>query len=168
MTQWSRAELAAAFEHYQETVRRAADSGDWSLFSDLFVEDADYNEHAYGRFTGRAAIRDWIIQTMTTFPGSSMVAFPISWSVIDEDRGWIVCEVQNVMADPGDGSLHQEPNITILRYAGDNLFAAEEDVYNPGRYLPMVQNWARVAESHGRLPDEGRQWLERISPARSA
>ena len=168
MTRWSRAELEAAFEHYQQTVRRAASTGDWALFSELFVDDADYIEHAYGQFSGRAEIRDWIIRTMTTFPGSAMVAFPISWYVVDEERGWIVCEVQNVMADPGDGSVHQEPNITILRYAGDHLFASEEDVYNPARYLPMVQAWARVADAHGRLSDEGKQWVARMSPPRSA
>jgi hypothetical protein len=165
MTRWSRAELESAFEHYQATVRRAASTGEWSLFSDLFVEEADYFEHAYGRFAGRTEIREWIIQTMTTFPGSAMVAFPMSWYVVDEERGWIICEVQNVMADPGDGSVHQEPNITILRYAGGNLFESEEDVYNPARYLPMVQQWARVADAHGRLPDEGRAWLDRMSPA---
>jgi hypothetical protein len=168
MTRWSRAELESAFEHYQETVRRAVRSGDWSLFSDMFVEDADYNEHAYGRFSGRDAIRRWVIRTMTTFPGSSMVAFPMSWYVIDESRGWIICEVQNVMADPGDGSLHQEPNITILRYAGENMFSSEEDVYNPARYLPMVVEWAAVARAHGRLPAEGQEWLDRMGPARSA
>ena len=159
MTPWSRAELEAAFEHYQETVRRAAATGDWALFSDLFVEDADYNEHAYGRFTGRPAIREWIIRTMTTFPGSSMVAFPISWYVVDEARGWIVCEVQNVMADPGDGSVHQSPNLTILHYAGYNQFSHEEDVYNPMRFMEMVARWAAVADSNGRLPDDARPWV---------
>ena len=168
MTQWTRAELEAAFEHYQATVREIASSRDWARFADLFTADADYIEHAYGRFSGHDEIRTWIVRTMTTFPGSSMISFPISWYVVDEQRGWIVCEVQNVMADPGDGSIHQEPNITILKYAGDNRFSSEEDVYNPARYLPMVQNWARVAAAHGRLPDEGRMWLDRMSPAWSA
>src|ERR1700676_234638 len=114
MTSWTRAELESAFENYQETVRGIAKSGDWSVFADLFTEDADYNEHAYGRFRGRDAIRRWVIRTMTSFPGNCMVSFPISWHVLDDERGWIVCEVQNVMGDPGDGSLHQEPNLTVL------------------------------------------------------
>jgi hypothetical protein len=160
----SRAELEAAFEHYQQTVRRAAASGDWTLFADLFTEDADYNEHAYGRFQGRDAIRDWVVGTMTSFPGNCMTSFPMGWHVIDEDRGWIVCEVLNRMADPGDGSVHQEPNLTILHYAGGNLFGYEEDVYNPARYLPMVIGWARLAAEHGRLPDDGRAWLDAVAP----
>jgi hypothetical protein len=63
------------------------------------------------------------------------------------------------MADPGDGSVHEEPNITILRYAGDGLFSNEEDVYNPARYLPMVQAWAKIADAHGRLPEGGSEWV---------
>jgi hypothetical protein len=154
-----RAELEAAFEHYQATVRRAYAEGDWTLFAGLFTEDAGYLEHAYGRFAGRAAIEAWAVRTMTTFPGNAMVDFPVGWAVLDEARGWIVCEIENVMPDPGDGSVHQSPNLTILHYAGDNVFSYEEDVYNPMRFLTMVAGWARIAEQHGRLPDDARPWL---------
>ena len=152
-------ELADAFEHYQATVRRAVAERDWTLFAGLFTEDATYNEHAYGRFSGRPAITDWAVRTMTTVPGNAMVGFPISWSVLDEERGWIVCEVQNVMADAGDGQVHQSPNLTILHHAGGNQFCAEEDVYNPMRFMEMVAAWAAVAEQHGRLPDDARPWV---------
>jgi hypothetical protein len=156
-----RAELAAALEHYQATVRRAAAERDWTLFAGMFTEDATYNEHAYGRFSGRPAIDDWVVRTMTSFPGNVMTGFPITWSVFDVDRGWIVCEVQNVMADPGDGSLHQSPNLTILHYAGNNRFRHEEDVYNPARFVEMVAGWAAVATAHDRLPADARQWVAR-------
>jgi hypothetical protein len=152
-------ELADAFEHYQATVRRACAAQDWTLFAGLFTDDAVYTEHAYGRFTGRPAITEWAVRTMTTFPGNAMVAFPISWSVLDEERGWVVCEVQNVMADAGDGKIHQSPNLTILHHAGGGRFSAEEDVYNPMRFIEMVARWAAVAEQHGRLPDDARPWV---------
>jgi hypothetical protein len=157
----ARAELEDAFAGYQATVRRAAAEHDWALFADSFTEDAQYLEHAYGAFSGRAAIREWAVRTMTAFPGNAMVDFPIGWSVLDDERGWIVCEVGNVMADPGDGSRHSSPNITILHYAGDGLFSYEEDVYNPMRFLRMVAEWAGVADAHGRLPDDARPWLAR-------
>jgi SnoaL-like domain len=161
---FSRDELESAFEHYQTIVRRAAAAHEWTLFAELFTEDATYNEHAYGQFSGRPAIAAWAVRTMTTFPGNAMVAFPITWYVLDAVRGWIVCEVQNVMPDPGDGSLHQSPNVTILHYAGNDLFSHEEDVYNPMRFMAMVSKWAAVAREHGRLPEDGRPWLAKYGP----
>ncbi|WP_395693394.1 nuclear transport factor 2 family protein [Nocardioides sp.] len=158
-TPWPRAELEAAFQHYQDEVDRIAGSGDWARFADLFTEDATYREHAYGDFAGREAIRGWIVSTMTTFPGSAMPRFPITWHVVDEDRGRIVCEVWNDLVDPGDGERHGAANITILTYAGDGLWSREEDVYNPATFLRATRRWAKVADAHGRLSEEGRAWL---------
>jgi hypothetical protein len=160
MGEWTRAELAEAFEHYQAQVDKAAATGDWDLFAELFAEDATYDEHAYGHFDGREQIRAWIHQTMTTFPGNAMVGFPPRWSTIDEDKGWVVCDIRNVMRDPGDGSVHEASNITILRYAGDGLWANEEDVYNPAHFLTMVQQWCQVAEAHGTLPGDARGFIQ--------
>ncbi len=164
MSRWTRAELEAAFEHYQEQVRRATASGDWSLFADLFTEDATYVEHAYGTFCGRDQIRDWAIETMTTPPGSWMTGFPPAWHVIDEERGRIVCDIRNLMPDPGDGSGHEAGNITILGYAGDNRFDYEEDVYNPAKFVQMLQDWGRAADRNGRLPDGAAAWLDAAIP----
>ena len=35
------------------------------------------------------------------------------------------------MKDPGDGSVHESPNLSVLKYAGDGLWSYEEDAYNP-------------------------------------
>jgi hypothetical protein len=164
MSKWSCAELEAAFEGYQQQVRRAVGSGDWSLFADLFTPDALYKEHAYGTMRGTDEIRDWVIGTMTAAPGCWMVDFPPAWHVIDEDRGRIVCEIRNIMADPGDGSVHEAGNITILGYAGDGLFDYEEDVYNPARFVEMVESWGRAAAKHGGLPDGADVWLDAAIP----
>jgi hypothetical protein len=164
MATWTRGELASGFQHYQDTVRRAGETGDWNLFADLFTQDAVYYEHAYGRFEGREQIRPWIIHTMTTFPGSCMPWFPIRWSVLDEERGWIVCDIRNLMRDPGDGSEHEASNFTLLHYAGGNQFSYEEDTYNPAHFLSMVRGWSRVADAHGTLPADGRAWLDALAP----
>ena len=47
------------------------------------------------------------------------------------------------MPDPGDGSHHEESNLTIMTYAGDGLFSREEDVYNPLRFMKMSVRWAQ-------------------------
>ena len=138
---WSRAELEAAFSAYQSVAAEAGRSGDWNPWADLFTEDAEYVEHLYGTMHGREAIRSWITKTMSTYPGNAMPEFPIGWSVIDEDRGWIICQVWNRMADPGDGSIHQAYNVTILKYAGDGRWSYEEDIYNPAHFASMIEAW---------------------------
>jgi hypothetical protein len=142
MGRWSRDELEKAFETYLEAGARAGATGDWSEWPDVFTEDATYIEHLFGTFHGRDEIRKWITETMGQFPGSEMDTFPIEWHVVDEERGWIVCEIQNRMKDPGDGSIHQASNITILRYGGDGKWASEEDVYNPQHFIDMVRLWS--------------------------
>jgi hypothetical protein len=144
---WTREELEEAFAHHQSVVRRASATRDWNLFADQFTEDATYVEHVFGTFGGREAIRRWITTTMSTFPGDSMPHFPIEWYIIDEDRGWIVCQIWNRMADPGDGSVHQAYNFSLMKYAGDGLWSYEEDIYNPSHFVEMLKEWqARKAD----------------------
>ena len=155
-------EIEQAFADYQDTVADIARTGEWSRFADMFTPDATYEEHAYGTFTGREEIRAWVVGTMTAFPGNTMTSFPIAWHVVDPASSRVICEVRNLMPDPGDGSHHEESNLTIMTYAGDGLFSREEDVDNPLRFARMSVRWARIAEAHGNLSDEGRAYLERF------
>ncbi|MCA9511960.1 MAG: nuclear transport factor 2 family protein [Myxococcota bacterium] len=141
MGRWSRQELEEAFDNYQAMALKAGTSGDWRCWADLFTEDATYVEHLFGTFGGREAIYNWIQKTMSTAPNDEMKFFPIDWYVIDEERGWIVCKVWNRFMDPGDGSVHQEYNVTILKYAGNGRFSYEEDVYNPAHFGKMVKGY---------------------------
>ena len=141
MGKYSRAEIEEAFENYQKTALQAGTSGDWNPWADLFTEDATYVEHLYGRFGGREAIRNWICKTMAPSPVDQMKFFPVEWYIIDEERAWVVCQVWNRMADPGDGSLHQAYNFTLLKYAGGGLWSYEEDIYNPQPFQDMIRGW---------------------------
>jgi hypothetical protein len=141
MTLFTRDEMEREFEAYQERGRIAGESGDWSPWADQFTEDAVYIEHLYGRFEGREAIRTWITETMTPFPNNQFTYFPIEWAVFDEERGWIVCEVQNRLNDLGDGKIFQASNFTRLVYAGDGMWSYEEDVYNPESMAVCVKAW---------------------------
>ena len=154
MGRWSREELEEAFSLYQKTALEAGKSGDWRAWADQFTEDATYVEHHYGTFGGREAIYNWIQKTMSEPINRDMRFFPIEWYVIDEERGWVVAQVWNRMIDPGDGSIHQQYNITILRYAGDMKWSYEEDVYNPAHFGPMLEGWlAAYAAHHPEAPD---------------
>lgn len=147
MSRWSREELEEAFAQYQHAALRAGRSGDWSAWADQFTEDATYVEHHYGTMGGREAIRRWITETMSTWPGNEMPHFPIEWYLIDEERGWVVCQVWNRMNDPGDGSVHQAYNFTLLKYAGNGLWSYEEDIYNPASFASMVEAWVARKEA---------------------
>ena len=151
MGKWSREELESAFENFQRVLAAAGVSGDWGSWAELYTEDATYVEHSFGTFQGRAAIRSWIDRVMLSPPNTEMTEFPVDWSIIDEERGWIVFRIWNRMQDPGDGSVHQEANFTLLKYAGDGLFSYQEDVYNPQRVQTMVKGYlARKQELAGR------------------
>ncbi len=150
MGRWSRAELEQAFDDYQQAALKGAQEGDWRDWADRFTLDATYFEHQYGRFWGRENIYQWISKTMGAFPASSMTAFPIRWYSIDEDKGWIICEVLNRMEDLGDGRIYEEPNITILHYAGNGLFSYEEDAYDRQRMGGMVARWLKARDAQGK------------------
>lgn len=152
-------EIERAFTDYQAAVTAIVADADWPSFADLFTSDATYEEHAFGTFAGREAIRSWVVKTMTSFPGNTMTSFPMGWHVLDLPTDRVICEVRNLMPDPGDGTQLEESNLTIMTYAGDGLFSREEDVYNPLRFARMSVKWARIAEAHGNLTEEGRAYL---------
>ena len=45
---FSRDELAAAFETFEQTVDRAAQTKNWDVWADHYTVDVDYIEHAVG------------------------------------------------------------------------------------------------------------------------
>jgi hypothetical protein len=145
MGRFSRDEIEEAFSHYQEVALEAGTSGDWNPWAELFTLDATYVEHLYGTMGGREAIRRWISTTMAQ--ASDMRFFPMEWYVIDEERGWVVCQVWNRMIDPGDGSLHQAYNFTLLKYAGKGLWSYEEDIYNPTHFQEMIRGWSAAKKA---------------------
>lgn len=157
---YTASEITDAYAAFHEQVAGFVATGDWRGYADLFTEDATYIEHAMGTFRGREEIREWAVRTMTSYPGRVMTGFPISWQVVDPEAGRLVCEVRNPMPDPGDGTLLEEPNITIMTYAGDGLFSCEEDVYNPLRFHRMAVRWARIAAEHGRAEADVSEFLE--------
>jgi len=141
MGKWSRVEIEEAIDNYKEVALESGTSGDWNAWADLFTEDAEYVEHLFGRFGGREAIRRWITKTMSEYPNDQMHYFPWEWYIVDEERGWVVAQIWNRMVDPGDGSLHQSYNYTLLKYAGNMRWSYEEDIYNPQPFGEMIQGW---------------------------
>jgi hypothetical protein len=149
----------AAFDRYVARIEEIRESGDWSGFADMFTEDATYSEHAYGDFTGREEIRQWVVKTMNSFPATEMIAFPPAWSVLDPSTNRVICDIRNIMRDPGDGSVHEASNITILTFDDEGNLIREEDIYNPQKFADMTFAWCRVANAHGTLSGAGKRML---------
>lgn len=150
---WSREELERAHAHFMETAARCAAAGEWREWADLFTEDARYLEHTFGEFNGREEIYAWISSTMAEWPNRAMTSFPHDWCVCDEERGWWICQIENRFRDPGDGSVHQAHNLTVLHYAGDMQFSYEEDAYNPMNFAPVVSGWLEAFSANGGTQD---------------
>ena len=119
MTTFTRAEMEREFEAYQERGRIAG--------RDRRLEPVGGPVHR-GRRLRRAPLRplrgprgDPGVDHLDddAVPQRPVHVFPIEWAMFDEDRGWIVCEVQNRLNDLGDGEIYQAANLTKLHYAGD-------------------------------------------------
>ncbi|MEH6549410.1 MAG: nuclear transport factor 2 family protein [Pseudomonadales bacterium] len=145
MGRFSREEIEEAFEKFQAAALKGGTTGDWRDWADCFTEDVTYFEHHFGRMWGRERIYNWITNTMGKF--RDMQAFPVTWYSIDVKKGWVFSEVMNRMRDLGDGKIYQEPNITILHYAGNGLFSYEEDAYNPENMGTMIKAWYKAKEA---------------------
>lgn len=163
---FSRDELAEAFEKFEATVAAAARTRDWDPWVDQYTDDVVYVEHAAGTMRGREQVRPWIWKTMESFPGNYMTSFPSLWTVIDEASGRVLCELDNPMRDPGDGTIISATNISIVTYAGDGLWSRQEDVYNPLRFVSAAMKWCRKAQELGTLPDEAGEWMRQVGQAK--
>ena len=71
----------------------------------------------------------------------------------------MICELDNPMRDPGDGTRISATNISIISYAGDGLWSRQEDVYNPLRFLKAGMAWCRKAQQLGTLDADAAAWM---------
>jgi hypothetical protein len=146
---YSRDEMLQAFERFGAAAAHGGATGDWVPWSECFTEDANYYEHHYGHFSGRAAILEWITTTMAEFPNNEMTEFPHEWVMVDEERGWLLCAIWNRFSPLGDGEVYQEINWTMLHYAGNGQWSYEEDIYNPNEFGVMVGRYLKARRAAG-------------------
>lgn len=140
MAKFTKQELEDALANYQKLARESWEKGDWTIFPQVFTEDAIYIEHAFGTFRGRKAITEWLVRCQAPFPND--MVFPLGWKVFDYDRGWVVMEVYNRLIIPEKPDLYFDlMNWSRLEYAGNGLFKVQEDIYNPLKMREIFDQW---------------------------
>ncbi len=187
MGRWLRAEIDDAFKRYQEMGLKAARSGDWSYWGDMFTDDVTYDEHQLGRWGGRdAAVRNMAAVMHMTGDEADMAdpavqldrhinmpwlmcnQYPCEDYVIDEDRGWVWALIWNRMDDPGDGSIHQANCFNLFKYAGHGRFSFEQDLYNPMEFQDMIADWVEARKRCGDGVERAERHRVRATDAREA
>lgn len=149
MGEFTRQEMKDAVKIYNDARDRASETGDWATWAQIFTEDATYIEHAYGEFNGRKEIEEWITAVMAPFPH---MTFPHDWLCIDEDNDAFIFCARNALPHPTDPNRELSfTNWSRVIYAGNGKFSSHEDIYNPIRSLPVIQEWL---EAGGQLKCE--------------
>jgi ketosteroid isomerase-like protein len=137
MSHFPEEEILAAYDRLVAT-RDRVEAGElgWEALADFFTEEATFIDPAWGRVEGRAAIREYLEQSMAGLEGWT---FPREWTaVLDGDRlvsGW-----QNRL--PGrraDGTPYQALGVSVLHYAGDGKFSYEEDILNMEHVIELIR-----------------------------
>jgi ketosteroid isomerase-like protein len=143
-----RTEEALATYREMVAVRNRIEQGElpWSALADYFTEDAVYIDSAWGRFDGRPAIDQFMVESMT---GLDDWRFPEEWTMADGDRVVAMWWNQLPSTRP-DGSAYRVAGISILRYAGDGRFDYEYDVFNMKQILEVIaeSGWTPTGPMH--------------------
>jgi len=154
MGKWSKAELQEVIDEFIQVSEDTWVAGDISQWANWYTEDVVFRDLGFGyangeiELRGRDAVEEWYTQHRNTYPTCHLIHYPSPWQLIDEERDWIAMEWLCRMRDPGDGSIHEEKNYALLKYAGNKQFSYEEDIYNPERFQTMIQRWMKVYEKH--------------------
>ncbi len=143
--------IDAAFAAYVDALTAARRDDAWDAYADCFTPDAVYRRHGHPDAVGREAIAGFAHESMTTFPGSQIGRFDVTWHVVDHEAQHVVFEVRHVMRDPGDGSHHEASTASLLTYAGGGRWNGCADLYSPHAYAEMVRGWLRASERHSPL-----------------
>jgi len=122
------AEALQTYERFVAT-RNEIDVGNrpWSALADYFTEDAAYIDPAWGRIEGREAIREFFEASMAGLTGYGW-STPENWTLAQGHR--LVSQWDQVLGHRKDGTPWMVPGLSILYYAGNQLFCYSHDMLN--------------------------------------
>ena len=135
------AEVEAAFRQFWYTgmIRE-----DWNAWADLFTEDVVYDERVLGQMCGREAVRQWIVPLMEQY---GEIYGVYDWHVADPN-GRVVFRMINRRDHPSGTGVLDFPGVTILQYAGNNQWSAEEDYWAEKLGIQQFQAYEAALREH--------------------
>ena len=149
---FARSEVEEAFAHWWQV---GCVDEDWAAWVDLFVPDVLYHDHFWGPLHGRDEVALWIAAVMKGVPEIYTV---LDWYTIDGDT--VVFHCENRRDNPHDEGpdFWDFAGLSMIRYAGDGLWASEEDFWDlPGARRTSVayaEACRRARRGHTRATDD--------------
>jgi ketosteroid isomerase-like protein len=164
MSNWTRVEIQTAFDRFVATMGDALIGGKIAPWLSCLTEDAVYGDRGAGigwdrEVRGRDGIGRWFASSLANVPQATVRYRPVAWSIIDETKGWVVCEWRNRLADPGDGQVYEWRAYARLFYAGDSRWSLVEEIYNATAARMVGAEWMRArAAAGGQMPPIDPRW----------
>jgi hypothetical protein len=138
-----RSRSAATRQAFEICLDRGARGRDWPAWAAVFTDDAVYTEHCLGQFVGRDAIEAWIVGQMEAV---ACMSFSVEWIIVDGDR--LAYWIWNHLPSPTGHDDHEFcfPNLSMMTYAGNEQWSAQEDFYDPA-WTSTVIDWFKAGGS---------------------
>jgi hypothetical protein len=146
---FERGEVEEAFAHWWKV---GCVDEDWGAWVDLFVPDVLYHDHFWGPLHGRDEVALWIAAVMKGVPEIYTI---LDWYTIDGDT--VVFHCENRRDNPHDeGPDYWDfAGLSMIRYAGDGLWAAEEDFWDlPGARRTSAAYAEACRRAHADTPEQ--------------
>jgi hypothetical protein len=165
---FARGEVEEAFAHWWKV---GCVEEDWAAWVDLFVPDVLYHDHFWGPLHGRDEVALWIAAVMKGVPEIYTV---LDWYTIDGDT--VVFHCENRRDNPADEGpdFWDFAGLSMIRYAGDGLWASEEDFWDlPGARRTSVAYAEACRRAGADTPEqrmtrrfwpEGPAWARKDAP----
>jgi hypothetical protein len=143
MARFSRSEVEEEFARWWEVGNVGED---WDAWVDTFVPEVTYTEQFWGVLHGRDQVRTWINAVMKGVPEIYTV---MDWYTIDD--GTVVFHCQNRRDNPATtGPAYWDfPGLSVIEYAGDGLWASEEDFWDVNGARRTSAEYAAACERAG-------------------